>query len=168
MPCNFNRTLLQDYLDRETGPLENLLLVEHLRTCPECRTEMEQLMVLFQGLEAPPETALPEALAKQREDTINRWLDSNFKTPVGKEIGHRAKSGPVLKTAGANLSSILSATWQSQTAWVSQAVSFVKYLPGADAAAKGTSKGINKTGRLAGKALFNTAKRLAIAATGRA
>lgn len=115
-----------------------------------------------------PETALPKELAQLREDTINRWLDGNFKTPVGKEIGHRAKSGPDLKTAVANLSSVLSATWRSQTAWVSQAVSFVNYVPGAGAAARVTSKGIQKSGRLAGKALFNTAKILAIAATGRA
>lgn len=167
MPCNFNRTLLQDYLDRETGPLENLLLEEHLRTCPECRTEMEQLMVLFRGLETPSETALPEALAQRREDTINRWLDGNFKTPVGKEIGQRAKSGSDLKTAGANLSSVLSATWHGQEIWIKQAVSFVNYVPGAGAAARVTSKGIQKSGRLAGKALFSTAKILAIAATGR-
>lgn len=168
MSCNFDRTLLQDYLDRETGPLENLLMEEHLRTCPECRTEMEQLMVMFRSLETPPEIALPQELSQMRENAINAWLNENFETPDGRDILRGKESGLDLKTAGNNISSVLSTTWQSQTAWVNQAVSFVKYIPGAGAAARGTSRGIKKSGSLAGKALFYTARILAVTATGRA
>lgn len=161
MSCNFDRALLQDYLDRETSPLENLILEGHLRTCRECQAESERLMMLFRSLETPPEMALPGELAQLREEMINRWLVE--------EYSQGPDSRPGLKTAGAHLSSVLSATLQGQAVWVEQAISFAKYLPGAGTAARMTSKGIQKSSSLAGKALFKLAQRsaLAVAASGR-
>jgi anti-sigma factor RsiW len=161
MLCDFDRNLLQDYLDRETGPLENLIIEEHLRSCPECQVELEHLMMLFWSLENQSETALPEELTQLREETINLWLDE--------KIGQSLDYSHGLKTAGANPSSFLSATWHGQSVWIDQALSIVKYLPVANAAALGTSTVVKKSGRLAGRVLFNLAKRsvLAAAAYGR-
>lgn len=158
MYCNFNRTLLQEYLDRETGPLENLLLEEHLRACPGCRAEMEQLLVLFRDLEDPPQTSPPENLAMIRKNTIDRYLDGHTGITAGNE-----KS---ITASGTNLGSILSAIWQGQAVWANQTVTFVKYLPEARTT-RNASEIIKKSGRMAGKAMFSTAKKLAMAAASR-
>jgi len=119
---------------------------------------MEQLLMLFRDLGDPPQISPPENLAMIRKNTIERYLDSHRGITAGNE-----KS---ITASGTNLGSILSAIWQGQAVWANQTVNFVKYLPEARTT-RNASDIIKKSGRMAGKAMFSTAKKLAMAAASR-
>ncbi len=44
--CDLNKELLHEYMDGELNVLEAKLLEEHLKICPECRRELNQLKIL--------------------------------------------------------------------------------------------------------------------------
>lgn len=159
MSCKLDRTLLQDYLDGEAGPLEKLLLEEHLQNCPHCRSEMEYLLMLYRCLEDPPQAPSTEGLDKMREAVINNFLSANSWAAEPQQ-----KSDQV---SGPNIQDIFTAIWSGQSVWANQTVNFIKYIPVESKAARKTSDIIKKSGRLAGRAMFTTAKKLAMAAASR-
>ncbi|HHY28856.1 MAG TPA: hypothetical protein GX523_19325 [Desulfitobacterium dehalogenans] len=63
MTCKLDRMLLQALLDDTLDPIEKLFVDEHLKICPECRKELNELKLLFWDLsdkftyeiELPPE-----------------------------------------------------------------------------------------------------------------
>ncbi|WP_041917203.1 zf-HC2 domain-containing protein [Desulfitobacterium dehalogenans] len=63
MTCKLDKLLLQDLLDDTLDPIEKLFVDEHLKICPECRKELNELKLLFWDLsdkstyeiELPPE-----------------------------------------------------------------------------------------------------------------
>ncbi len=62
--------LLQQYVDREIGPLEKILLDEHLLSCRACRQELNQLKLLDWELKHEPLIEVPAELAAYRMATI--------------------------------------------------------------------------------------------------
>jgi hypothetical protein len=113
---------LQEYLDNYLQPLEKLVVEEHLESCEKCRSELVALQLLFwqladiknQALDIPPE------MAKVRESTLNKLLISN------QEVMDAAK---IYKLHKNNLTN---------------ASSWVKFVPGVRAGESYLKKGINK------------------------
>lgn len=44
--CSIDKSLLQEYIDSTLGPLESIILEEHLPSCRECRSYLNGLKVL--------------------------------------------------------------------------------------------------------------------------
>lgn len=58
--CELQEDILQEYLDGELGKLESLVLEEHLRTCPDCRRELNRLKILDWDLRKLYKQDLPQ------------------------------------------------------------------------------------------------------------
>jgi hypothetical protein len=70
--CNFNKTLLHEYIDGELAPLEVQILEEHLKSCSECRKELNQLKILDWDLHHQDAIEVPyEQLAQLRKSTFD-------------------------------------------------------------------------------------------------
>lgn len=64
MTCRISEETLYEYLDGELEALNILVLEEHLRTCENCQTKMEQIRALTDELDSWARTdfELPEEL----------------------------------------------------------------------------------------------------------
>ncbi|MCL1873525.1 MAG: zf-HC2 domain-containing protein [Clostridiales bacterium] len=60
MRCHQAQDLFSPYIDGFIGVRQKLRLEKHLRDCPDCRLELDQLSALSAGLQALPMMPLPE------------------------------------------------------------------------------------------------------------
>ncbi|SHN86960.1 zf-HC2 domain-containing protein [Desulfitobacterium chlororespirans] len=80
MTCKLDKLLLQDLLDGTIDPLEKLLVDEHLKICPECRKDLNELKLLFWDLNDKSiyEIALPPELDQQLDQLKGLLLEQVF------------------------------------------------------------------------------------------
>ncbi|MGE5631833.1 MAG: anti-sigma factor family protein [Caulobacteraceae bacterium] len=52
MSCEFDKELLQKYVDNTIDPLEQVFLKEHITYCGACRNELEALMAVEKSLDS--------------------------------------------------------------------------------------------------------------------
>ncbi len=110
--CEINRELLHEYLDRELNVLEAELLEEHLKTCPECRRELNQLKILDWDLRFHEHINIPHhKLAKLRKNTYDHCFEE-------------------LESLQDNAS--LADVYRIQTSSMKLAVNYMQFLPGAN------------------------------------
>lgn len=78
MSCKMNEDYIQDYLEGTLGPVEKIIIEEHLKTCEACRRELTQMKLLFWELEGlkEEETILPFEVAEIRSKIINEYFDT--------------------------------------------------------------------------------------------
>lgn len=75
---NCNQSLLKAYVDGQLGDLENILLNEHLKSCPDCRIELNQHIVLDWHLKSSRENIeIPEELPRLRAKVLDHYFDSS-------------------------------------------------------------------------------------------
>jgi len=112
--CNLNKELLHEYIDGELNQVEALLLEEHLKTCPECSRELNQLKILDWNFRFSDNIKIPQdELSDLRMNTLNRCFAEIETTSVDKENS-------------------LSDVYKIQTASLKYAVNYMNFLPGAD------------------------------------
>lgn len=66
--------LLHQYIDGELGPLEKIILEEHLLSCPASRRELNQLKLLDWELKHQPDIELPAELAACRMTALKAHM----------------------------------------------------------------------------------------------
>jgi anti-sigma factor RsiW len=66
--------LLHQYIDGELGPLEKIILEEHLLSCPASRRELNQLKLLDWELKHQPVIELPAELASCRMTALKAHM----------------------------------------------------------------------------------------------
>lgn len=66
--------LLNQYIDGELGPLEKIILEEHLLSCPASRRELNQLKLLDWELKHQPAIELPAELAACRMTALKAHM----------------------------------------------------------------------------------------------
>lgn len=66
--------LLHQYIDGELGPLEKIILEEHLLSCPASRRELNQLKLLDWELKHQPAIELPAELAACRTTALKAHM----------------------------------------------------------------------------------------------
>lgn len=109
--CNLNKALLQEYIDGELEPLEVQILEEHLKSCPECRRELNQLKILDWDLRNQDSIQVPyQQLAQLRKSTFDNCCQEYWQNQET-----------------ANLSEL----YKIQTSSMMMAVNYMHYLPGA-------------------------------------
>lgn len=52
MECNFDKSLLQAFIDNSIEPLELIFLTEHIKVCQKCRDDLEELYSVDQRLKS--------------------------------------------------------------------------------------------------------------------
>jgi anti-sigma factor RsiW len=128
---NFN-DLLQQYIDRDLGALEAMILEEHLSDCQTCRRELNQLKLMDWDLQHQPVVELPSELAVMRAATVKTCLAT---VSAGK------KSAPLAKTR------------HFQQHVLQHTFSFISYNPVNRAVAHSVKKSVSFLGRAAGNHL---------------
>jgi hypothetical protein len=109
--CNFNKTLLHEYIDGELAPLEVQILEEHLKSCSECRKELNQLKILDWDLHHQDAIEVPyEQLAQLRKSTFDDCCREYWESQE---------------------TSNLVEVYKIQTSSMLMAVNYMHYLPGA-------------------------------------
>ncbi|MBT9165124.1 MAG: hypothetical protein DDT23_01139 [candidate division WS2 bacterium] len=88
MPCKWIKPILNQYIDGELNPAKSILVSRHIKSCPECNTELEKLTAaraVIQNIQAHIEApsylrhsikhkiALSEHLSECRPSMI-RWI----------------------------------------------------------------------------------------------
>ncbi len=92
MKCRRTCERLNAYLDGELAPHEALAVQEHLRACPRCAAELDELKRLNRALEGQPLIAVPAAFARRV-----------------RAAGEERRAGPVpIATSTARLNLVLS------------------------------------------------------------
>lgn len=71
MECRKINALLSPYIDQMTDEHENALVEAHLRTCPHCRQELQQLQKLCAAIGKMEEPVLPRSLWKDLCERLN-------------------------------------------------------------------------------------------------
>lgn len=109
--CELNKDLLHEYVDRELTALEAQLLEEHLKTCPECRRELNQLKILDWDFRFQDHIDIPyQQLADLREITFDHCFED---------------------LAAAQDNNSLMDVYKIQTSSMKLAVNYMQFLPGA-------------------------------------
>jgi len=109
--CDLNKELLQEYMDRELNILETQLLEEHLKTCPECRRELNQLKILDWDYRFHDHIDIPyQQLDYLRQNTLDHCFSE-------------------LEFSQENNS--LADVYRIQTSSMKLAVNYMQFLPGA-------------------------------------
>lgn len=74
MTCKLDKKLLQDLLDEIIEPVEKLFVEEHLKSCQECRMELNELKLLFWDLndKSNYEIELPVELDQIKVDLLKQ------------------------------------------------------------------------------------------------
>ncbi len=109
--CDINKELLHEYMDREMNALEAQILEEHLKTCPECRRELNQLKILDWDYRFCDHIDIPyQQLADLRQNTFDRCFSE-------------------LESSQENSS--LADVYRVQTSSMKLAVNYMQFLPGA-------------------------------------
>lgn len=71
VPCERIEEVLFDYMARELGPEQSLLVREHLRRCAKCRAKAAEISRTLEILEArDPGAGAPEALSPRRRRRV--------------------------------------------------------------------------------------------------
>jgi hypothetical protein len=125
---NFN-DLLQQYIDRDLGALEAMILEEHLAGCQTCRRELNQLKLLDWDLQHQPVVELPPELAIMRTDAVKTCLAA---------VSSDKKSAPLTKS------------WHYQQHVLQHTFSFINYNPVNRFVARSVKKSVSILGRAAG------------------
>ena len=97
MNCKDAREMTVAYLDNNLDPMRDILIVEHLQSCPECRAELD-FIIKYRGMlktvkpVSPPDNFLSEIRRKieleRDKNLVNRlnvkiqYLRENFRFPV--------------------------------------------------------------------------------------
>lgn len=83
MSCNFEKELLQEYLDKTIDPITSIVLEEHLKYCNECKKELTELKLLYWELEKEiVQIEIPEVLNQLRAEFIEQLTDEPAKNSV--------------------------------------------------------------------------------------
>lgn len=80
--CQTDKNLLQDYIDGEMEDLAKVLLEEHLRSCGECRRELNRLKIMDWDLKhyfAGEKITVPRELVSLRRDVTRMCLAQDQK-----------------------------------------------------------------------------------------
>lgn len=83
MTCKLDKTLLQDLLDNNIEPIEKLIVEEHLKSCPECRKELNELKLLFWDLNDKTnyEVELPPELDLLKVELLEQFAEPSSSSP---------------------------------------------------------------------------------------
>lgn len=108
--CDFKQELLHEYIDGELNALETMLLEEHLKECPACRRELNQLKILDWNMRFADRIIPPNnRLENLRKSTI----DYCFTEFLPGENGNK-----------------ISDAYKAQANAIKLAVSYLEFLPG--------------------------------------
>ncbi len=135
------KTLLQHYIDRELLPSEKVLVEEHLRSCKNCRRELNRLKILDWDLHSMPEIPVPGELSHVRHITLDRHFQRK-----GAGQGEKGARGP--KTRG---------VLQMQYHTFRYTLRFFHYMPGSKAVQK-SLKHIGQYPSIASRRCLSTQK----------
>lgn len=113
MMCQLDKNLLQEYIDGSIGPLEKLILTEHLNSCANCRQELNQLKIIDWDLSSiyAEEVGIPTELSSLRKNV----LASCFKEEVSQNLNAQP-----MTTAD---------IWQLQAATFNNSWKFLRLMP---------------------------------------
>lgn len=77
MACKMDTDYIQKYIDNALDPLEEIIIQEHIKYCPDCKREFTQLKLLLWELKQlqDVEIEVPKEAAAVRENVLSR-LDS--------------------------------------------------------------------------------------------
>ena len=84
MNCKLDKVLLQDLLEGVLDPIEQLFVEEHLKTCKECRKELNELKLLFWDLndKSNYELTIPAELDYLKNILLERVVGPVSKNPT--------------------------------------------------------------------------------------
>lgn len=82
MTCKLDKTLLQDLLEGIIDPVEKLFVEEHLKSCQECRIELNELKLLFWDLndKSNYEIELPVELDQLKVDLLKQTSEPSSRS----------------------------------------------------------------------------------------
>lgn len=84
-PCEDIRPLLIDYHDKALPADKEQLVREHIRECPSCKQEIEQLSVLFNDLKDLPHEEPGPGLREDFYAMLNHEVEQHEARPSGKK-----------------------------------------------------------------------------------
>lgn len=76
--CKVDIVTLNEYIDGTLSPLEKMVMEEHLKFCPQCRRELNQLKLLDWEMKNiyKEDVTVPSELALCRESVLQACFDS--------------------------------------------------------------------------------------------
>jgi hypothetical protein len=82
MECKLDKNLLQDYIEGSIDRLEYIFVREHIRTCSECRKEVNRLKLLFWELENKSnyDVIIPTELEQLKDHILEEVLNGEDKS----------------------------------------------------------------------------------------
>lgn len=75
MKCKDAREMIEAYIDNSIDPLEDEILVEHIKSCDECRRELEAYALYSDTLKSVKPVKAPEDFAADLNRRIERELE---------------------------------------------------------------------------------------------
>ena len=87
MKCRDTRELIHSYLDNKTDPRKDPVLAEHIRSCPECRAELEFLLKYRKILSEIKPVSAPDNFMQE----LHRKLELEKNGSPFKKVFHNIK-----------------------------------------------------------------------------
>ena len=129
--------LLHQYLDGELGPLEKIILEEHLLSCPAARRELNQLKLLDWELKHQPAIEVPAELAACRMTALKAHMAAS--TGI---VGEKRQRSTVAKDL-----------WRMQFRILQNSSSFISINPVSRTLGRTVKGSFSLMGKAAGTAL---------------